>query len=470
MKDDITSSYNVAMIPLKYSLLVAFFALSFGFSIANQFFTTDINSILFGTSQPILLISFGTTMTGAAIGIFLGAWLTYESGRKVIILSSALFGMFAFVAASVASNLSLFLSAYFVIGITFGLYFLSSYIYIAEITLSTHRGMACSFIVSMFVTGFMLSKCLSSMQGIANMAPFLIAYIIVNLIIFIIAFIKLPESPRWLSLVGLSDSALNVLFKLRQNMGMAAHELAAINESSRREFHGAHLFFQNQHFRKVLWLYGITALFLHMAGISFVPSILLFTMTDSLYLSEDLSLKMKDVMLYAIFLVFLAASLTVTFSIDKFGRRKLILFGISADSILLFLLWLVLASGPDGSSLSIIVLSLVFIFTSSLAAFSFLSSFVDITPNNARDFAGATVLFIYVSSILLNTRGIYLYSDYINVPLIVFVLLCCSVILAIVLKRYYPDTSNLSLEEIEHRIFQGTELIQIGNEVKKIIK
>ena len=76
----------------------------------------------------------------------------------------------------------------------------------------------------------------------------------IHFLALVIAILKLPESPRWLALSGYYDAALSVLFSLRNDMGIAARELAGVNECCRGEEKGAELFLQNTNFRKIVWL------------------------------------------------------------------------------------------------------------------------------------------------------------------------------------------------------------------------
>lgn len=467
MRQEQAGSQNIAMIPLHFSFFVSFFALSFGFAFARQFLISNANAALYSLDSSTILISFPISVAGIAIGIFLGSWLTLQSGRKILIQSSSIFGIGSFLASCVAPNLSVYITSYFVLGLTLGLYLLSALIYIAEVALPIQRGIALSYIPTMFMVGIFLAIPLQNFNEIGDLLPFLVAYVILNLIFISLFYVKLPESPRWLSLVGLSDSSLNVLFKLRLNMGLAAHELAVINDSVRHNIRGATLFFQNNHFRQVIWFYSLFAILLNLSGISFFPIILSLYMTDALEFELVFSGQLKEGILYALVFVMVLAALINTLFIERTGRRKLLLISATANCIMLFLIWIFfLTLGDDHNYLTLMVLSISYIFTATLSACVFLSCFVDIAPTCARDFSVSVILFIFVTTILLMIRVLFDYHLYISFANLVLIFSIFALIFVIVIKKYFPDTNDLSLEEIESHIFEGRSVKLIGNNIK----
>ena len=467
MRQEQTGSQNIAMIPLHFSFFVSFFALSFGFAFARQFLISHVNVALFSLDSPTILISLPISVAGIAIGIFLGSWLTLQSGRKILIQSSSIFGMGAFLASCVAPNLSVYITSYFVLGLTLGLYLLAALMYIAEIALPIQRGIALSYIPTMFMAGIFLALPLQYFNEISELLPFLVAYVILNLIFLLLFYIKVPESPRWLSLVGLSDSSLNVLFKLRLNMGLAAHELAVINDSVRHNIRGATLFFQNNNFRQVMWFYSLFAILLHLSGVSFFPIILSLYMTNALEYDQVFSCNLKECIFYAMIFAMVLAALINTLFIERVGRRKLLLISATSNCIMLFLIWVFfLTIGHNNNYLTLMVLSIVYVFTATLSACVFLSCFVDIAPTCARDFCVSAILFIFVTSILLMIRVLFDYHLYLSFSNLVLIFSIFAFIFVIVIKKFFPDTNDLSLEEIESHIFDGRKVRLIGNNIK----
>ena len=148
--------WDSAVRPLQYLMLAGLLAMGFGFDLGRTFANQQVLSnyfILEGHEADVIL---GTDILGAILGLFLGGWLVYGSGRKICLLSGSAAGMAGSAAALFAPNLSIMLCAQFVTGFAAGLFTLSLLLYAAEITLPKNRGLGCSMGMTCFAAGALI--------------------------------------------------------------------------------------------------------------------------------------------------------------------------------------------------------------------------------------------------------------------------------------------------------------------------
>ena len=188
-------------------------------------------------------------------------------------------------------------------GLAFSLYTLSSLIYICEITLPSNRGFCACLLPVAFLLGVEIGIFTPDLRPSGEGFPLYLLLVMIHILALVLAILKLPESPRWLALSGYYDAALSVLFSLRNDMGIAARELAGVNECCRGEEKGSELFLQNTNFRKIVWLLLSLVLFIQLSGIVILP-----------YTFSDLMIKTsysKDFYMFSYSYDLLKASLTV---------------------------------------------------------------------------------------------------------------------------------------------------------------
>ena len=162
--------------------------------------------------------------------------------------------------------------------------------------------------------------------------------------LIIVAFVmELPESPRWLILKGHEDEALNVLGALSglapddefiQNEFVAIKDVVA--EMSKGSFSDLFTMTEDRHFHRTVLAY-VNQVFQQISGIN------LITYYAANIYQNEIGLTPFVSRLLAAFngTEYFAASWIAVFTIEKFGRRQLMLFGAA------------------GMSLSMVVLSIV---------------------------------------------------------------------------------------------------------------
>lgn len=459
---------NFSLKHIKYSIALSLLTVIFGYSFGNLYISIDYYKDLFILSGNDVNVIVGTLVLGMLAGTFFGAWITYGSGRKLPFIASSCFGMLSIIGSFLAPNFSIFLCTNLSIGITFGIFFLSSLMYISEISASEQRGFCSVFLMISLTLGAVLPLYFNIDRY--EYSSFLVISLLVFLSILDLLYciVKLPESPRWLAINGYSDASLSVLFKLRDDMAMAAKEQAMINDACRGEDFGVELLLGNKHFRKLLWLLVIMSICFQIAGFVAIPynfiNILSFIDASS-YNGSFMFLITKSTII-----VGALGSLLATFTIDKFGRRDILLFSSFLCVVLLGLLciWLVLFDRTIINLAIVCVLLLLYIFISTL----FLSVFIgvlitELMPIRAREF-GLSVILMFNYLALLFSFAIY-NSVIIYFDVLAFFVICliAAIILYILVYLFMPNPTGVILEGLENRLFSGFKLKFVGKTYKR---
>ena len=146
---------------------------------------------------------------------------------------------------------------------------------------------------------------------------------------------KLPESPRWLILKGREDEALHALACLcdkDRDSDFIRQEFAAIKDSvieaSRGSFRDLFTMDEDRHFHRVVLAY-VNQMFQQISGINlityYIPNVLEGQVGLSPFLSKLISALNGT--------EYFMASWIAVFTVEKIGRRKLMLFGAAGMSV-----------------------------------------------------------------------------------------------------------------------------------------
>lgn len=456
---------DISMIPMRYvwlcSFLAIFFGFEFGVSLSNQQYFIDFYIL----GQNDLDVCMGTCLLGALTGCFLGSWILYSSGRKLCILSSAALGLVSITSATLAPNFSILLVSQFVIGFSFAIYLFATSIYICEIVMPTNRGLCVSLVWVFIFLGTMLAVLFKRYTFVDRDFTLLFIIFIFYLVLIIINFIFLPESPRWLSLSGFPDAALNTLFKLRKDMGIAARELAGINESCSGEENGINLFLQNSNYRRILWLLFLLTVFFHLSGFLFVPRHLLGLISKGFVVYEVAGLYDYEYGINkSIATVIFIASLCTTLTVDKIGREKV----MQLSSVLMFFIicTLFVVSIYDVvyiSSTILTALILIYIFASTVLFCCFIPLLLcELMPTKGREFGICVIAITNIVLMIFGFRSYRYIIEIFNFSGYFFISLLFNLGLIYIITMYVPNTSNASLEGIENRLFSGLNFKDLG--------
>ena len=180
---------------------------------------------------------------------------------------------------------------------------------------------------------------------------FPIAFQIVLALGVLVFVLELPESPRWLILKGREDEALSVLGALSDlptDHAFVADEFSAIKDTVLEMKQGGFkdLFSRNEdrHLHRAVLAY-LNQVFQQISGINLITYY-----AATIYQNEiKLSASISRVLAAANGTEYFLASWIAVFTIEKFGRRQLMLFGaagMSATMVLLAVMTKIGGTGP----------------------------------------------------------------------------------------------------------------------------
>ncbi len=169
----------------------------------------------------------GSAVLGCPFGLLLGVWLTDAAGRKrSLILAAMLFMVSAFGCAAAGEITQLF-GWRFVGGMGVGLATAVSPMYIAEIAPARLRGPLVVVNQLAIVIGLSLSVFVAYWLSFGDHWRWLFATQALPVLCLMIGLAFVPESPRWLAIVGRLDESLAILTQIN-GRSQAQRELREI--------------------------------------------------------------------------------------------------------------------------------------------------------------------------------------------------------------------------------------------------
>ncbi len=268
-------------------------------------------------------VAVSAVLLGAALGAAVAGYFADRFGRRpVLLVDAVIFGLFA-VLTGMANGLGSFVAARFFVGFAVGVASMITPLYIAEIAPPRIRGALVTLNQLAIVTGILVAyyvDYLFSRSG--NWRGMFISAVAPSLVL-LVAFIFLPESPRWLASQGRFDAALQILNRVEDPAGARQHmaELEEITEVDRLRF--GDLF--SPRFRKALVVGVGLAVFQQITGVNAIVYYTPIILQMGGFHSASSAI-LATVLVGGVNLVFTIVSL---FLLDRVGRRPLLLLGIA---------------------------------------------------------------------------------------------------------------------------------------------
>src|SRR5271166_5956661 len=156
-------------------------------------------------------------LLGCVLGASLAAFTSDRFGRKRVLLAAAALFTASSIAAALPRDLTQFVIARLVGGLAIGLASTLSPLYIAEISPARIRGLLVSVNQLAIVTGILLSYSVN--YGLTGAGPenwrWMFASAAVPSVLFLLALLFVPESPRWLVQKGRENEAEHILARIK---------------------------------------------------------------------------------------------------------------------------------------------------------------------------------------------------------------------------------------------------------------
>ncbi|WP_199911561.1 sugar porter family MFS transporter [Dongshaea marina] len=401
---------------------------------------------------------------GAFLGCILSGKLTNRLGRKRLLIYTSWLFIIGTALCTLAPGVYSLIIGRFILGIAVGMASYSVPLFIAEISLPEKRG-AMVLLNGLFLTGGQAAAFLICYFFALHFSSeiswrLMLGFAMIPAVILLFGMIFAPASPRWLLMKGKKDEARKVLNKIR-DADKVERELHEIEESFSHKENGIKELFSKR-VRPVLLIGLVIGIGQQFAGINTV-------MYYGPEIFKQVGFQGAHAQIFATFgmgLVNFLFTIVCIFTVDKLGRRTLLLTGTLGAAICLLTLGAVMKAGvasvPGGQVIAVISLVCYIAFYCISLGSLFWLIIAEIYPLDVRGVGMSFVAgvqwmanFVVASTFLtvLHTFGggttFWIYAGA-CLFLFVYVLL------------FVPETKGISLETIETNLKRGTPSRQLG--------
>jgi sugar porter (SP) family MFS transporter len=415
------------------------------------------------TSANLQAWAMSSALVGCILGALVSGVISEKFGRKWPLLLSAFLFTVASFGTGLASSYTVFVIFRIVGGVGIGLASALSPMYIAEAAPSHLRGRFVSLNQMTIVIGILAAQIINliiaekvpvgatdefiraSWNGQIGWRWMFYACAAPAILFFILTFF-LPESPRWLVKAGKADKAFPTLKRIGGE-AYARQEIlnikATLNDVSEKVDFKAIL---SPKYKSILIIGVVLAVFQQWCGINTV-----FNYADEIFTAAGYGVSdtlFNIVITGSVNLIF---TLVAMFTVDNWGRKKLMLFG----SMGLFATYIILGSAFYFQIQGVAVLSLVVIaiavFSMSLAPITWVI-LSEIFPNRIRGAAMALATFALWIACFILTYTFPLLNKSFGAAGTFWVYAGVCLLGFIFILRKLPETKGKSLEEIENEL------------------
>ncbi|GIZ44115.1 hypothetical protein CKM354_000732400 [Cercospora kikuchii] len=443
--------------------------------LADEQFTTYYN---IDADKQGLVATIPWATTGLAqlfVGGILASWL----GRIWALRISILFMCLGVVVQVVPNTYAVLIVGRLMTGLGFGCVYIASNLYVAECSPRKLRG---SFVGTVSQFGYQLGTLIAFWAGYGmsfHKSPYNIAWRVSNLIqipiglMFVVLTYWYPESPRWVLSKHPDDPsrALNILARLRSGspseprIQAEFHEMVASHSYlvSKGSETGYTALLRNPAMRKRL-AYGFYAMALQQFG-----GIAALTMYATLiYKSlgwDDGSQALAINGIQAVLQLFIV--LVNTFTVDKFGRRQLLIAGFTIQSIALLILSSLTTSFPTNDNKAAAVVEIAMFFIVGLT-YCWSNGPIppaiasEIFPQHVRDKGFGLSLLGQTICLIALTQPWPKFNDEVG-PKSYWLLFSLNVVALLSVITILPETKGISLERMD-KIFGQVDAVEGGEQ------
>ncbi|MDP5210800.1 sugar porter family MFS transporter [Microbulbifer sp. 2205BS26-8] len=426
----------------------------------------------FGLSEPGQEWMAGWAISSALVGCLGGALsagaLGSRYGRKRLLMLAALLFAISAILTAVASDMNTFIVARILGGIGIGLASGISPMYLAEVTPAERRGRMVSINQMTIVVGVLAAQLAN--LAIYNLSPvepqagaseilaswngqvgwrWMFAAEALPALLFLILATLIPESPRWLIKEGRDAEGLAVLEKI-SGKAYADREVESIRSSLGEVSEKSELSSLREPKLKLIVCLGVfLAVLQQWSGINVI-----FNYADEVFKAAgyDVSVLMMNIVITG--MVNLVFTLVAIKTVDRWGRRPLMLLGSGGLAVIYALMGACYFFEVQGVGVLLVILLAIACYAMTLAPVTWVL-LSELFPNRVRSMAmGLSVAALWVASFLLTYSFKPINSGLGAAGTFWLYGLICTIGFLIIFARL-PETKGKSLEEIERELMAG---------------
>ncbi len=418
----------------------------------EPFFGIDGSATLRGWAMSSALI-------GCLVGALLaGAWSDRYGRKKMLILASILFTISAYGTGAV-DNFTWFILYRILGGFGIGIASNVSPIYIAEVSPASVRGRFVSLNQLTVVLGilsaqivnwrigdhFMPDANILSGEGVNLAWRWMFwAELVPAVLFFILSFI-IPESPRWMAINKREEEARKVFARIggEENANKELEEIRQLPYTKAKVDLKALL---QPNIRNVLIIGIVLAIFQQWCGINVIFNYAHEIFSAAGYAVSDVLMNIVVTGVTNVIFTFVAI-----FTVDRWGRRGLMLFGSSGLAIIYAIMGTCYFFGVSGWPMLLLVVMAIACYAMSLAPVVWVV-LSEIFPVRIRGAAMAvSTFFLWVACFLL-TYTFPLLNEYLQASGTFWVYGGICLFGFLFIRSRLPETKGKSLEEIEKEL------------------
>jgi len=414
--------------------------------VQKQYELTDVMKG-WAASSALLACMFGAILAGPMNDRF---------GRRKVLIMSAILFLVSAIGSALPRSITEFIIFRFIGGIGVGAASMTSPMYIAEVSPSRIRGRMVSLnqlaivggMLVVYFVNYFIARSGDEAWNIARGWRWMFASESIPATLLLLLACMVPESPRWLMQQGRKDEAQHILSRI-DGVEYAEIEMAQIEETISHESGSLSQLFQPG-LRMVLVIGVVLAVLQQVTGIN----VFLYFGSD---IFEKLGGSSMDAALLQQIIVggtMLLFTIIAIWTVDKIGRKPLMLIGATGMGISLFAMALYGVMHSTGMWLLIFILGYIASFSLSLGPVVWvILSEIFPTKVRGRAMAIATLSLWLANTIVSQTFPMMDGNQYLidkfnhGFPFFLYGGFC--IVLVLFMWKAVPETKGKTLEEIE---------------------
>jgi SP family galactose:H+ symporter-like MFS transporter len=384
---------------------------------------------------------------GAVFGAALAGQLADEYGRRRMILLAAALFVAGSIVSALAQGATVLIVARVFIGFAIGLASATCPVYISEVAPAELRGRLVTLFQLAVTVGILVAYVVGLALEPSGSWEWMLALGAIPALLLGAGILAMPQSPRWLVMIGDSIEARRELLKLREDVDGVDKELHEIEHSLGAE-KGSWRDLRAPAVKAALVVGVGLAVLQQVTGINtviyYAPTIIQDTGIDS-----DSAAILASI---GVGVVNVLATVLALWLVSRYGRRPLLVVGVTGMVLALVLLGVAFEVGSGGEGLASLAVIALMVYVGAFAIslgpiFWILNS--EIYPLHARGHAaGVGTMANWTSNFLVSLTFLPLLNWLGSAPTFwlyaavgVFTIFFC--------LRFVPETKGKQLEEIE---------------------